>query len=178
MIYYVYILKSGDSLLGPNLSYNGNRISPLQFAILMKMTKGRMYGYNVLKELRDHFQGVWEPQTGALYPSLKKLQDHGLLVSETSDGEEREYYRLSDAGVLWLRETVSMMGGKAMMGLRFASLVIETQKEMGLPSSPIDDHESCSKDEKRERLMHIKEHLERDLEAIHEMISDLEKENA
>jgi DNA-binding PadR family transcriptional regulator len=146
----------------------------LQFAILMKMSKGSMYGYSVLKELRDHFQGVWEPQTGALYPALKKLQDHGLLVSEVSEEDDKEYYHLSEEGEEWLRESVFLVNGGAMMSLRFTSLIIETHEYLGLPSPP-EDHGACSKMEKRQRLLHVREHLERDLERINEYL-EMEEE--
>ena len=35
--------------------------------MLVILRKGPMYGYEVLKVLREEFQGFWEPQTGAMY---------------------------------------------------------------------------------------------------------------
>ena len=62
-------------MIGRHYMYKGNRISPPQFLMLVMLRKGPMYGYEVLKVLREEFQGFWEPQTGAIYPALKRLEE-------------------------------------------------------------------------------------------------------
>jgi len=53
--------------------YKGNRISPSQLIMLVKLADRPMYGYELLKALREDYQGVWDPQTGAVYPALRRL---------------------------------------------------------------------------------------------------------
>lgn len=162
-------------MLGPNLSYKGNRISPMQFAIMLQLHKDRMYGYHVLKGLREHFAGCWDPQTGAVYPALKKLLEHGLLMSETSE-DEKEYYHLSPEGVSWLRDSVLDISGGAMVGMRFMSLVLEVHKEMGLPIIPHNPHGDWTREERMERLQRMRNHLLEHLEKIDDAIKELEEE--
>jgi DNA-binding PadR family transcriptional regulator len=83
-------------MVGKSQSYKGNRISPLQFVMLLMLREKPMYGYELLKTLREEFEGVWTPQTGSVYPALKRLEDHGLVHSTVKDGTE--YYALAPEG--------------------------------------------------------------------------------
>jgi DNA-binding PadR family transcriptional regulator len=72
----------------------------MQLVILILLRDRPMYGYEVLKELRDRFEGVGTPKTGSIYPSLKRLEEHGLISSEKRDGTD--YYHISDKGTAWV----------------------------------------------------------------------------
>ena len=78
-----------------NMPFEG-RISPTKMLLLLQLKRGPRYGYEMLKTLRDAFDGVWEPKTGAIYPALKSLQEHELVDIEERDGVE--YYRLTGKG--------------------------------------------------------------------------------
>lgn len=62
--------------------------------------KGRMYGYEITREVKERTQGQVLLTEGALYPVLHKLESQGVLLTETelADGRARKYYRLNDAG--------------------------------------------------------------------------------
>jgi len=94
-------------MMGKPHMYNGNRISPSQFIMMIKLADRPMYGYELLKSLRDDYEGVWTPQTGAVYPALRRLQEHGLLTVENVDGKDQ--YSISKDGLAWLDETLATM---------------------------------------------------------------------
>lgn len=85
-------------------------------AVLSQLETAR-YGYSLIQQLAE--QGL-DIEEGTLYPLLRRLEKHSLLVSEwdTSEARPRKYYRLSPAGqdILttlrgdWL-EMVKMMQG-------------------------------------------------------------------
>lgn len=116
-------------MIGRGHAYKGNRISPSQFLMLVILRKGPMYGYEVLKGMREEFAGLWEPQTGAVYPALKKLEEHGLLVCEEQEG--KEYYRLSKEGSEWLRERLDSIFQEALFMSRYFQVINDAAKEMG-----------------------------------------------
>lgn len=71
-------------------------VSPLQFLVLLQLNEGPKYGYEMLKALRDEFQGVWEPKTGTFYPALRSLEARGFL--ETELREDTDFYNLTKRG--------------------------------------------------------------------------------
>ncbi len=62
--------------------------------------KKRMYGYEITREVKEHTEGEIQLSFGALYPVLHKLEQDGLLITETEevDGRLRKYYSLTTAG--------------------------------------------------------------------------------
>ncbi len=91
-------------MFGRGHEFKGNRISPMQLCILILLGKHPMYGYEVLKTLRDEFGEFWTPQTGSIYPALRRLCEHGLVVSEGREGID--YYSLSSEGAEWVMNTL------------------------------------------------------------------------
>jgi DNA-binding PadR family transcriptional regulator len=71
-------------------------VSPLQILILIQLDEGPKYGYEMLKKIKDEFEGTWEPKTGTVYPALKSLEKKGYIKTETRD--ETDYYIISDEG--------------------------------------------------------------------------------
>lgn len=108
-------------MIGRHYMYKGNRISPPQFLMLVMLRKGPMYGYEVLKVLREEFQGFWEPQTGAIYPALKRLEEQKLILSEVRDG--KEYYSLTPEGKEWMRENLKSISQEAQFMGRYFSFL-------------------------------------------------------
>lgn len=146
----------------------------MQFSILITLREGSMYGYSILKSLRERFQGAWEPRTGALYPALQRLQEHGLVETETIDGHE--HYRLTTEGDEWLRENVQKLADKAHVGLRFASMILEAYDSMGFDERPM--HSSLTDTDRDEALSRLKEAeaaLRSDLEAVRGMMEAMEE---
>lgn len=62
--------------------------------------RGRMYGYEITQAVKERTAGELILTFGALYPVLHKLEQDGLLVteSEEADGRLRKYYSLTPRG--------------------------------------------------------------------------------
>ncbi len=112
-------------MFGKGFVYQGNRLSPSQFLMLVVLREGPMYGYEILKALREEFEGLWRPETGALYPALKRLMEHGLVQVDARD--DKEYYQLTEPAQAWLRETLRDIGPE----LIFASKYMEVLAQCG-----------------------------------------------
>jgi DNA-binding PadR family transcriptional regulator len=61
---------------------------------------GRMYGYEITKAVLDGSKGKTHITEAALYPALHKLEEAGLLETESEmiDGRLRKYYKLNRKG--------------------------------------------------------------------------------
>ncbi len=71
-------------------------VSPLQMLLLIQLDRGPKYGYEMLKTLKEEFEGTWEPKTGTVYPALKSLEKKGYI--ETQIRDETEYYLITPEG--------------------------------------------------------------------------------
>jgi len=144
----------------------------MQLMILLVLRRDSMHGYGVIKDLRFHFEGVWEPKTGAVYPALKKLQEHGLLESSVVEG--KEHYRISAAGEEWLYMTLKDLGAEATMGMWFMSMLLEAHEEMGLVPEVV---RSCSKKEKLRMMRKTRDNMIENLRRLDEIIAALERDD-
>ncbi|MFW9804037.1 MAG: PadR family transcriptional regulator [Candidatus Thorarchaeota archaeon] len=75
----------------------------MQLLIFIQLLEGPKYGYEILTNLRDTFEGVWVPKTGTLYPALKTLVKKGFISVETV--KDTIYYRLTEKGLDYVRDT-------------------------------------------------------------------------
>lgn len=71
-------------------------VSPLQLLILLQLTREPKYGYEMLKSLRDDFDGVWDLKTGSFYPALRSLESKGFIESKTK--EDTDFFSLTEKG--------------------------------------------------------------------------------
>lgn len=72
--------------------------TPLVLSIL---STGESYGYAIIKRVRELSAGEMEWSEGMLYPTLKRMQQQGLLSSrwkKSDAGRRRRYYRLTKKG--------------------------------------------------------------------------------
>jgi DNA-binding PadR family transcriptional regulator len=62
--------------------------------------QGRMYGYEITQAVEERTAGEITLTFGALYPVLHKLEDEGLLSTQSQevDGRLRKYYMLTATG--------------------------------------------------------------------------------
>lgn len=75
----------------------------LQTVILRLLrAQGRMYGYEMTQMVKQLSQGKYQLTEGSLYPSLHKMEQDGLLGTETEQigGRTRKYYRLTEKGMV------------------------------------------------------------------------------
>ncbi|HQN76575.1 MAG TPA: PadR family transcriptional regulator [Methanomassiliicoccales archaeon] len=161
-------------MMGKPHTYKGNRISPSQLIMIIKLADRPMYGYELLKALREDYQGVWDPQTGAVYPALRRLHEHGLLSVESKDG--KDHYSLTQEGVAWLDETLATMSS----GMLFMTRTMEVMGRAYLARKgevenfiPLDER---SPEERLKHLMEAREGVRNNLRMLDSYIAELEKE--
>jgi DNA-binding PadR family transcriptional regulator len=73
--------------------------------------KGKMYGYQIAKEVKLISEGRFSITEGSLYPALHKLERKGYLDTEYErvDNRQRKYYRLSPKGKKAVKEEIKEM---------------------------------------------------------------------
>lgn len=98
MFYYFYAMQS-------NQLYKGSLST-----IVLKLLKdnGKMYGYQITREVEKITAGEMVITEGALYPTLHKLEAKGLLSVEMKmvNNRRRKYYFLTEKGK---KETASLL---------------------------------------------------------------------
>lgn len=65
-------------------------------AILHLLAEAPMHGYQIMQELTERTDGIWQPSPGSIYPTLQQLEDEGLVRAEEREG--KKVYTLTDEG--------------------------------------------------------------------------------
>ncbi|MGD0554349.1 MAG: helix-turn-helix transcriptional regulator [Streptosporangiaceae bacterium] len=68
----------------------------LRLYLLRLLDEQPRHGYEVIRQLRDQFMGVYAPSPGTIYPRLARLEEEGLVTHDEVDG--RKVYRITEAG--------------------------------------------------------------------------------
>lgn len=83
----------------------------LDMLVLQLLTQKKMYGYQLIMELREKSGDIFCLKEGTLYPILYRLEDEGLVESKWSEAEDkqlpRKYYLMTDKGRAALAEIYS-----------------------------------------------------------------------
>jgi PadR family transcriptional regulator PadR len=69
--------------------------------LLNLLSRGDMYGYEILQEASRRSANTFEFKEGTLYPALHQLEKKGLIEAEWrtgGNGRERKYYSLTAKG--------------------------------------------------------------------------------
>lgn len=69
----------------------------LRLYLLALLESGPKHGYEIIKALSERFGGTYSPSAGTVYPRLGKLEEEGLVATE-SDGR-RTNYSITGAGL-------------------------------------------------------------------------------
>lgn len=81
--------------------------------IVLKLLQenGRMYGYEITRRVEELTAGRIRLTYGALYPVLHKLENEGVLVTESENFNNRIriYYSLTDKGHSVIAEKIEEM---------------------------------------------------------------------
>lgn len=75
--------------------------------VLTLLSRKRMYGYEIIKELELLSSGLFEMREGTLYPILHGLEESGHIKAEWVGEEgtrQRKYYLITKFGRAFLRE--------------------------------------------------------------------------
>lgn len=165
-------------------------MSPIQFLMLLQLNEGPKYGYEILKILREQFEGVWEPKTGTIYPSLRSLETRGFVETEAAGG--KDFYDLTEKGEVLLKRIGDRLEGDLRFADRYYRAVIKLMPRPIMrgfldmlktltagevwPPILIEHLVDCAmeRDEKLEALGSIKKLLMSRLESVEGMMRDLE----
>ena len=93
------------------------KVTPIHTVIMVQLLEKPRYGYEILRNLRDDFEGVWIPKTGTVYPALNALVKKGLIEKETI--EDKTYYNLTDSGRLLMDEMSDYVAEYILFNTRF-----------------------------------------------------------
>ena len=69
--------------------------------LLNLLSRGEMYGYEILHEASRRSASAFEFKEGTLYPALHQLEKKGQIKSRwrmAENGRERKYYSLTPSG--------------------------------------------------------------------------------
>jgi DNA-binding PadR family transcriptional regulator len=69
----------------------------LRLYLLALLESGPKHGYELIKALSERFGGTYSPSAGTIYPRLGKLQEEGLVATESQG--RRTNYRITAAGL-------------------------------------------------------------------------------
>lgn len=75
--------------------------------VMQLLSRKKMYGYEIIKELEVLSAGLFELREGTLYPILHALEENKLVTSEwvgESGERQRKYYALTKQGRAHLKE--------------------------------------------------------------------------
>lgn len=89
-----------------------------------------MHGYQIMSELADRTEGIWQPSPGSIYPTLNQLEDEDLVQVEKESGkkvysltkEGRTYVESDESEAPW--ERLSSPYTKGLMSLRDAGFQV------------------------------------------------------
>jgi PadR family transcriptional regulator PadR len=73
----------------------------ISLLLLNLLSRGEMYGYEILQEASRRSAKAFELKEGTLYPALHQLEKKGHITAEWRTGEngrERKYYSLTSKG--------------------------------------------------------------------------------
>jgi PadR family transcriptional regulator PadR len=73
----------------------------ISLLLLNLLSRGEMYGYEILQEASRRSENAFEFKEGTLYPALHQLEKKGLIKSEwrkAESGRERKYYFVTPTG--------------------------------------------------------------------------------
>ena len=98
-------------------------VSPLQMLLLIQLDQGPKYGYEMLKTLKEEFEGTWEPKTGTVYPALKSLTKKGYIETQTRD--ETDYYLITDDGLKVFELMLNHIESSIDFSIKYISVVFK-----------------------------------------------------
>lgn len=71
-----------------------------ELLVLSVLEDKNMYGYEMIRKLKEKSESIFEFKEGTLYPILHKLEEKKLISSywEEIDGKKRKYYFITKEG--------------------------------------------------------------------------------
>ncbi len=92
------------------------RFSDPSILILASLAGGKKHGYAIMEDIETIARV--RLGTGTLYGAIARLEEYGLIEALPSEERGRRPYRLTTAGIAFLREQLTSMETFAMLGLQ------------------------------------------------------------
>lgn len=92
------------------------RFSDPSILILASLAGGKKHGYAIMEDIETIARV--RLGTGTLYGAIARLEEYGLIEALPSEERGRRPYRLTTAGIAFLREQLTSMETFATLGLR------------------------------------------------------------
>jgi PadR family transcriptional regulator PadR len=115
---------------GRKLKINKELLKGSTTMLILEMLKDEnMYGYQMIKRLKEKSENVFELKEGTLYPILHSLEEENLITSywDETTAKKRKYYAITEKGKKQLKErkeewnTFSNGINKVIGGVSFAN---------------------------------------------------------
>jgi len=81
----------------------------LRLYLLALLESGPKHGYELIKELKERFGGTYSPSAGTIYPRLGKLEEEGLVATESAG--RRTNYHITASGLAELNRRRDELAG-------------------------------------------------------------------
>lgn len=81
----------------------------LRLYLLSLLESGPKHGYELIKALSERFGGTYSPSAGTVYPRLGKLEEEGLVATESQG--RRTNYSITPAGLVELNRRRDELAG-------------------------------------------------------------------
>lgn len=95
----------------------------LELCILYQLKDRELYGYQIMKAIKDQFSDVYD---GSIYAILRRLNAEGYTqtyVRDSPSGPARKYYRITPAGLDYLNTMITewrkLVEGVRRLGILF-----------------------------------------------------------
>jgi len=72
----------------------------LKLVVLGLVGEEPRHGYDIIRLMKERFQGAYSPSPGSIYPILAQLAEAGLMQAETQG--QRKLFTLTEAGKAYL----------------------------------------------------------------------------
>jgi len=78
------------------------RKGDFKYVILDLVKDKPRYGYEIIRDMEEQFQGFYAPSPGIVYPTLQYLEELGYVTSKAREG--KKVYTITDEGTKFLAE--------------------------------------------------------------------------
>ncbi|WXG39872.1 MAG: PadR family transcriptional regulator [Candidatus Freyarchaeum deiterrae] len=184
---------------GRNIWDRLQKMSPVEFLIMVMIKEKPRYGYEIINSLNEKFQGFWDAKAGVVYPVLSRLEDRGLIqgTREESDrGPSRKRYEITQLGEETLKNIADKFDKEIDFFQHFVGFVGDhlssdlenhAQKRTHIIAKKIDQLTKLARDyttsplppeEILPLLLGLKAQLESELKSIDAAIKKLEQESS
>jgi DNA-binding PadR family transcriptional regulator len=79
----------------------------LRLVVLGLIAEQSRHGYDIIRALKDRFQGAYSPSPGSIYPMLQMLEEAGLVTAKEEGG--KRLIAITEAGLSYLEDNAAQL---------------------------------------------------------------------